>query len=166
MHDFLSSIHYNGWVLPALLAIPLVGALVLLAMASSASDDGTLEAAPAARWVALITFLVELVVSIGLWWSFDPGTAGWQARVTHWWIPAWGAQFDVGIDGMQHGIRDFALDGNLDGSFQELVADRHCRLQGFNASDPLPLLVGLCDGEGVDDEHQQADGHKKNAAQG
>jgi NADH-quinone oxidoreductase subunit M len=100
MHDFLSSIHYNGWVLPALLAIPLVGALVLLAMASAAHDDGTLEAAPAARWVALITFLVEFVVSIGLWWSFDPGTAGWQARVTHWWIPAWGAQFDVGIDGI------------------------------------------------------------------
>ena len=43
MHDFLSSIHYNGWVLPALLAIPLVGALVLIVMASTANDDGTLE---------------------------------------------------------------------------------------------------------------------------
>jgi NADH-quinone oxidoreductase subunit M len=100
MRDFLSSIHYNGWVLPALLVIPLVGALALLVQGAAADDDGTLEAAPSARWIALITFLAELVVSLGLWWSFDPGTPAWQARVTHWWIPQWGARFDVGIDGI------------------------------------------------------------------
>ena len=100
MQDFLTSIHYNGWVLPALLLIPLVGALVLLVQAALARDDGTLAAAPSARWVALITFVIELVVSVGLWWSFDPGSSAWQARVSAAWIPQWGARFDVGVDGI------------------------------------------------------------------
>ena len=100
MRDFLVSIHYAAWVLPALLGIPLVGTLVLLVQSALSHDDGSLAGAPSARWIALITFLVEFVVSIGLWWAFDPGTAAWQMRVTHWWIPAWGAQFDVGVDGI------------------------------------------------------------------
>ena len=100
MQDFLTSIHYNGWVLPALLIIPLVGALVLLVQAAFAHDDGTLQAAPTARWVALITLLIELAVSLGLWWSFDPASSAWQARVSTAWIPQWGARFDVGVDGI------------------------------------------------------------------
>ncbi len=100
MRDLLSSIGYNQWVLPALLLIPLAGALVLVAGAALADDDGSLAAAPSARWVALVTLVVEFVVSLGLWWSFDPSETGWQARVTHWWIPQWGARFDVGVDGI------------------------------------------------------------------
>ena len=100
MQDFLTSIHYNAWVLPALLIIPLAGALVLLVQAALARDDGTLSAAPSARWVALIAFVIELVVSAGLWWSFDPGSSAWQARVSTTWIPQWGARFDVGVDGI------------------------------------------------------------------
>lgn len=100
MRDFLTSIHYDAWVLPALLIIPLVGALVLLVQGAVANDDGRLETAPSARWVAFITFVVELVVSLGLWWSFDPATSAWQARVTYPWIAPWGAKFDVGIDGI------------------------------------------------------------------
>ncbi|HEY9429579.1 MAG TPA: NADH-quinone oxidoreductase subunit M, partial [Gemmatimonadaceae bacterium] len=100
MRDLLTSINYNGWVLPALLIIPLVGALVLLVQAALTHDEGSLDAAPTARWVALITFLIELVVSLGLWWSFDPGSSAWQARVSTGWIPQWGARFDVGVDGI------------------------------------------------------------------
>ena len=100
MRDFLLSIHYGAWVLPALLAIPLAGALVLVLQSAWSSDDGSLAAAPWARWIALGTFLVEFIVSLGMWWAFDPGTVAWQFRVTHWWIPAWGANFDVGVDGI------------------------------------------------------------------
>jgi len=100
MRDFLVSIHYGSWVLLALLGIPLVGALLLVLQSAVAKNDSSLEAAPSARWIALITFLVEFVVSLGLWWAFDPNTAAWQFRVTHWWIPAWGANFDVGVDGI------------------------------------------------------------------
>ncbi|HEX8716417.1 MAG TPA: NADH-quinone oxidoreductase subunit M [Gemmatimonadaceae bacterium] len=100
MHAFLASIGYNSWVLPALLVIPLAGALILVVQGAFASDDGGLAAAPAARWIAFITFVVEFLVSAGLWWSFDPGTSAWQARVTLDWIQPWGARFDVGVDGI------------------------------------------------------------------
>ncbi|HEU4641032.1 MAG TPA: NADH-quinone oxidoreductase subunit M, partial [Gemmatimonadaceae bacterium] len=100
MRDFLTQIHYDAWVLPALLIIPVVGAALLLVTGALSSDDGSLESAPTARWIALLAFLLEFVISIGLWWSFDPATAGWQARVTASWIPDWGAKFDVGIDGI------------------------------------------------------------------
>jgi NADH-quinone oxidoreductase subunit M len=100
MREFLVSINYGAWVLPALLGIPLVGALLIVLQSALAADDGSLAAAPSARWIALITFLVEFIVSLGMWWAFDPSTAAWQFRVTHWWIPAWGANFDVGVDGI------------------------------------------------------------------
>jgi NADH:ubiquinone oxidoreductase subunit 4 (subunit M) len=79
MQDFLTSINYNGWVLPALLVIPLLGALVILIQSALSRDDGSLAAAPSARWVALITFVVELVISLGLWWSFDAASSGRRA---------------------------------------------------------------------------------------
>jgi NADH-quinone oxidoreductase subunit M len=100
MHELLTQIGYDAWVLPALLIIPLAGAALLLVQGVFASDDGTLATAPSARWIAFVVFVLEFLVSIGLWWSFDPGTAAWQARVTRAWIPDWGANFDVGIDGI------------------------------------------------------------------
>ncbi|HEY8796125.1 MAG TPA: NADH-quinone oxidoreductase subunit M [Gemmatimonadaceae bacterium] len=100
MHDFLVQINYNAWILPALLLIPIAGALVLLATGSFSNDDGTLEAAPGARWVALLFFLLEFVASMGLWWSYDPAGARWQATYDHWWIIPWNARLSMGIDGI------------------------------------------------------------------
>jgi NADH-quinone oxidoreductase subunit M len=100
MHDFLVQVNYNAWILPALLLIPIAGALLLLATGSFSNDDGTLEAAPAARWVALLFFLLEFVVSMGLWWSYDPAGARWQATYDHWWIIPWNARLSMGIDGI------------------------------------------------------------------
>jgi NADH-quinone oxidoreductase subunit M len=87
-------------VLPALLLIPLAGALFLLVTGALSSDDGTLEAAPSARWIALIVFIVEFVVSMGLWWSYDPAGPRWQATFDHWWIIPWNARLSMGIDGI------------------------------------------------------------------
>jgi NADH-quinone oxidoreductase subunit M len=100
MHDFLVQIDYNAWVLPALLLIPLAGALLLLVTGAFSGDDGTLEEAPTARWIALIAFVLEFVVSMGLWWSYDPAGARWQATFDHWWIVPWNARLSMGIDGI------------------------------------------------------------------
>jgi NADH-quinone oxidoreductase subunit M len=95
------------WVLPALLAIPLVGA-GLIWLTPTARRRGVAPGADqianglirGPRMIAFLTLLVELVVSLGLWWAFDPGTAAWQARVDWPWIPSWGVGFTLGIDGI------------------------------------------------------------------
>ena len=100
MQDFLTQINYNAWILPALLLIPLAGALFLLVTGALAKDDGTLESVPSARWIALVVFVLEFVVSMGLWWSYDPAGARWQATYDHWWIIPWNARLSMGIDGI------------------------------------------------------------------
>jgi NADH-quinone oxidoreductase subunit M len=101
MRSFLESIGYNGWVLPALLIIPVIGAALLIALTSLNSDVTRREAANrTARMIALGFFILEFVASAGLWWSFDPSVAGWQAPVDVAWIPTWGIRFALGVDGI------------------------------------------------------------------
>ena len=104
MLAFLSSIGYEAWILPTLLAIPVAGALVILlhGAASKGEGDGGLDDAGAmfARRITLITFLLEFVVSVGLWWIVAPGEAGFRAVVDLPWIRTWGINFAVGVDGI------------------------------------------------------------------
>jgi NADH-quinone oxidoreductase subunit M len=89
MNGFLTSIGYSRWVLDVIMIIPLVGALIVMAGPSRL-----------AKKIALWLALVEFVVSLGLWWSFDPGTPLMQFEVYHEWIPAWGVAYHLGIDGI------------------------------------------------------------------
>ncbi len=50
--------------------------------------------------MALVMFAIEFVVSLGLWWSFDPSVAAWQSVVDWSWIPSWGIRFTLGVDGI------------------------------------------------------------------
>jgi NADH-quinone oxidoreductase subunit M len=101
MASFLDSIGYNTWVLPALLLIPLAGAaIVLMLPVRNPEESGTGVESPAARQVALWLFLLEFVVSLGLWWSFNPADTGWQAAIDMAWIPTWGVRFTLGVDGI------------------------------------------------------------------
>ena len=89
MSEFLLSIGYGRWILNALLVLPVVGALLTLAV-------------PAARvkHVAFAAALVEFVVSAGLWWAFDPASAGMQFEFWAPWIPSFGIAYRVGVDGI------------------------------------------------------------------
>ena len=101
MAGFLDSIGYNSWVLPALLVIPLLGAVVILLLpARVGAESGVAAESPAARQLAFWFFVLEFVVSLGLWWSFNPADKGWQASVDKSWIPTWGVRFTLGIDGI------------------------------------------------------------------
>src|SRR5688572_2114706 len=104
MLAFLSSIGYEAWILPTLLAIPVAGALVILLHGASSKGEGSggLDDAGAmfARRITLFTFLLEFVVSIGLWWVVLPGEAGFRAVVDVPWIRTWGIYFAVGVDGI------------------------------------------------------------------
>ena len=100
MASFLESIGYNSWVLPALLIIPLIGAVALLALPARDQGAGGAVENPAARQIALWFFVLEFVVSLGLWWSYNPADSGWQASIDMAWIPTWGVRFTLGIDGI------------------------------------------------------------------
>ncbi len=118
MNALLASVGYMRWVLPALLAIPILGALIIWvrgAMAlgapgmstapagdhSASGDDEVLDGRVAfPRLVALVAFSLEFVVSLGLWWGFDPTNTRWQAVFDHPWVRNWGIEFAVGVDGI------------------------------------------------------------------
>jgi NADH-quinone oxidoreductase subunit M len=107
MNEFLNSIGYMSWILPALLAIPLVGAAIIWLTPTPrrrgiapGTDEITSGIANGPRWTAFLVLLVEFVVSLGLWWAFDPAVAGWQALFDMPWIPTWGVRFTLGIDGI------------------------------------------------------------------
>ena len=115
MASLLNSMGYDRWILPVLLLLPLVGAAVLWIHGSVSSRRPAPDAAgePAvpvdevlsgrASWpraAALAIFGAEFVLSLGLWFTFDPANSGWQSRFQMPWIPAWGVTFDVGLDGI------------------------------------------------------------------
>jgi NADH-quinone oxidoreductase subunit M len=89
MRDFLMALGYEQWVLNTLLVLPLAGALTVLA-------------APAARakHMALAVTLAEFLVSVGLWWAYDPGISVMQFRFWAPWIPAFGISYHVALDGI------------------------------------------------------------------
>ncbi len=102
MREFLEGIGYNSWILPALLILPLVAAAVIMLVGPRRRPDGVtdVDAYGASRLIALGTFVLLFVLSMGLWWSYDPALATFQAHVDVPWIPDWGARFTVGVDGI------------------------------------------------------------------
>ncbi|HJU90627.1 MAG TPA: NADH-quinone oxidoreductase subunit M [Gemmatimonadaceae bacterium] len=103
MVDFLTSIGYQSWILWVLLALPAAGAVIVLVLGSEspgAEDAAAGAGLGSARWLALLFLLAEFVLSLGLWWTYDPSGAQWQAMVRYPWIGLWGATFTLGIDGI------------------------------------------------------------------
>jgi NADH-quinone oxidoreductase subunit M len=103
MRDFLLSIGYDTWILPTLLAVPLLGAL-LVVFTGRHGEDGEDEVASGAargpRVLATAIFAIEFILSLGLWWAFEPSHEGWQQTFDRAWIPSWGIRFTLGLDGI------------------------------------------------------------------
>jgi len=89
MSEFLQSIAFNQWILHALVLLPLAGVVPVLL-----GDERS------ARWTALVVTMLELLLSLGLWWSFDAADGGLQLVSSTAWIPRWGISYRVGIDGI------------------------------------------------------------------
>ena len=100
MRDFLAGIGYARWVLPALLLIPIAGAILIYVARLGRKRPDDIANAGSARVIALVTLVAEFLVSAGLWWTFDTSRSTWQNVVMKAWIPEWGANFVVGIDGI------------------------------------------------------------------
>jgi len=100
MTAFLSSLNYNAWILPALLLLPVIGAVGLWAHALLSAKEPDEKRWREVRMLAFAFFMVEAILSLGLWWSIDVNAAGWQAMVDLPWIPQWGVRFAIGMDGI------------------------------------------------------------------
>ncbi len=89
MMEFLANIGYDNWVLDALLALPILGALVVLSFPARDSKK-----------IALVFTLIEFVLSVPLWYRFAIGTAEMQFQHAYPWIVGWGVYYRVGLDGI------------------------------------------------------------------
>ncbi len=81
-------------ILTSLIALPIVGAILLLAVPADERSDGTVRAV--ALTVSGLVFLETLL----LWSRFNPGSAEFQFVERHAWIPAFGISYFVGVDGI------------------------------------------------------------------
>ncbi len=80
---------YGDWILHALIWLPLAGTVhVLVSSAERARNI-------AFRWSAFV-----FVLSLGLWWAYDPGDGGFAMQSSAPWIEAWGVSYSLGIDGI------------------------------------------------------------------
>ena len=89
MSALLDTIGYAGWILHALIWLPILTmGLVLWADEKSAKHI--------AFWSSLMIFFL----SVGLWWAFEPGWGGMQMESSVPWISAWGVNYSLGVDGI------------------------------------------------------------------
>jgi NADH-quinone oxidoreductase subunit M len=89
MSEFLDSIGYSEWILHALVLLPLAGVIPVLL-----GDERS------AKRTALAVTVLELILSLGLWWDVDALQGGMQMVSSAPWIPRWGIHYRVGIDGI------------------------------------------------------------------
>ena len=78
-----------SWVLP------LAGAIILLLIGNAdGRRDGLM------RWLALVFSLVTFVATGAIWLAFNPASADYQLVERASWIPAFGIEYYVGVDGI------------------------------------------------------------------
>jgi NADH-quinone oxidoreductase subunit M len=78
--------------LSIILFTPAIGALLILLINKQNEH--------AIRWVANIAALLGFVVSVPLWFWFDPQAADFQLIERAQWIPSVGAEYFLGVDGL------------------------------------------------------------------
>jgi NADH-quinone oxidoreductase subunit M len=82
-------------LLTASWALPLAGAVLLLLIPNR---DGSRNGA--IRWLALAISVAAFAVTLGIWLRFDPMSADFQMVERVPWIPAFGIDYFIGVDGI------------------------------------------------------------------
>jgi NADH-quinone oxidoreductase subunit M len=79
-------------ILTLVIFSPLAGVLLLLFVDR--------ERHGLARWIALVTSFAVFLISLPLYWAYEPGGAAFQFVERVPWIAAWGADYHLGLDGV------------------------------------------------------------------
>jgi NADH-quinone oxidoreductase subunit M len=75
--------------------LPLAGALLVMFIPNAdGRRDGVI------RWVSLAAAVATFAVTLALWWGFDPDSAAFQFVERVPWIPAFGIDYFIGVDGI------------------------------------------------------------------
>jgi NADH-quinone oxidoreductase subunit M len=83
-------------VLSLVTFLPLVGCgcIGLFLRGGGAAQDRN------ARWVALWTSLITFLISLVLWFRFNPAESGFQFQESAAWLPEFGVGYRMGVDGI------------------------------------------------------------------
>jgi len=84
----MAAIPWLSW----LIFLPLAGGALILLIPATAER--------AIRSAATAVALLELALSLPLWWRLDPREPGWQFVERHAWLPALGSTYHLGVDGI------------------------------------------------------------------
>jgi NADH-quinone oxidoreductase subunit M len=79
-------------ILSLILFTPLAGAAVLLLIDKHNED--------AIRWVANVAAFIGFIISVPLWFWYNPGNPEFQLVERAAWIPSIGAEYFLGVDGL------------------------------------------------------------------
>jgi NADH-quinone oxidoreductase subunit M len=82
-------------ILTSIVALPVLGAIVLLLI-----DNSEERRAGLVKQMALIVSLIVFALTLLLWYRFDPAQADFQFVEQRDWIPAFGIQYFIGVDGI------------------------------------------------------------------
>ncbi|TVQ34662.1 MAG: NADH-quinone oxidoreductase subunit M [Geminicoccaceae bacterium] len=87
----------SDWPLLSLVIfLPLVGVLFILAIRNEDEEVVAQNAKAVALWTSSITFLLSLLI----WFQFDPNQAGFQLVEKAPWLPGFDINYHVGVDGI------------------------------------------------------------------
>jgi NADH-quinone oxidoreductase subunit M len=84
-------------MLSLIVFLPLAGALLVLL---AGGRGGRHDRDALVRYLALGASLVTFAATLLLWWRFDPASADYQFVEQYAWIPAFGIQYFIGVDGI------------------------------------------------------------------
>ncbi len=89
----------NGWpILSTVTFLPLVGALIILLLVR---DDGDAISKRNIRNVALVTTVVNFLISLLIWYNFDNGSAAFQFHERADWLAVGNFMtYQMGVDGI------------------------------------------------------------------
>jgi len=85
----LATLYSSHWIITFLVFFPAVAGLACLFL-----SRGRI------RYWAFIAAMLEFLVSLPLFWTFEIGRVGWQNYVSEPWIPDWGISYALGVDGI------------------------------------------------------------------
>src|SRR4051794_3518139 len=81
-------------ILTTLIALPVAGAVGLLFVRDEEKNEALI------RNIALVVSTLVFLETLLLWWRFNPASADFQFVERYAWMPAFGIDYSVGVDGI------------------------------------------------------------------